>query len=325
MNFPPEIFSENGRIRLNRILEYLENYGFSDVYLELYQKWVQTDEFIILEKCDDENHKPVETIIAKCAKRGNDVYLYRVKKRIREFNKLLSAELDFSKSRNYKTNMLMVTLTNDQHDDIPTSWKKIGEAWNRYMTNLRKKYGKIEVIRTWESTQAGYPHIHALLLFKEQQFSTFQDKNGKWRILGKSEFENWEYGFVDVLAVKAIKAVYFYVLKYVVKCLKGGDDVIKGLPPQGETEGEGGLKTLAYCWLFRKRAFSISKGFQSALDDLIVSKHNSNLEVENGQVLLAPKKYFWRLVKYKDVFSTWLADELSESAYAKALNTQLTN
>jgi hypothetical protein len=201
------------------VLAYLRDVGFSDEYLEAYKTWVKTDEWIILEKCDEETHNPVEVVITKCAKRGNDVYMFRVKKRIKEFSKLLNTQLSCENVRNHKTNMVMITLTNNQKHSIPKSWKEIGKAWNRYITALRKKFGRIEVIRTWESTEAGYPHIHALLLFKQQQFSTFQDKNGKWRILRKAEFENWEYGFVDVLAVRAVVAVYYYVLKYVVKTL----------------------------------------------------------------------------------------------------------
>jgi hypothetical protein len=80
------------------------------------------------------------------------------------------------------------------------------------------------------------------------------------------------------------------------------------------------MKTLAYCWLFRKRAFSISRGFQTALDDLIELKHNSNQLIIAGQALLAPKPFFWRLVKFKNFFSTWLSDELNSSNYAKYLN-----
>jgi len=35
-------------------------------------------------------------------------------------------------------------------------------------------------------------------------------------------------------------------------------------------------KTLALCWLFNKRAFSVSGKFRQMLTDLIKTKHNSN-------------------------------------------------
>ena len=37
-----------------------------------------------------------------------------------------------------------------------------------------------------------------------------------------------------------------------------------------------GLKTLALCWLYLKRAFSVSGSFRKALTDLITDLHNSN-------------------------------------------------
>jgi hypothetical protein len=37
-----------------------------------------------------------------------------------------------------------------------------------------------------------------------------------------------------------------------------------------------GLKTLALCWVYRKRTFSVSGAFRKALTDLITDMHNSN-------------------------------------------------
>ena len=36
------------------------------------------------------------------------------------------------------------------------------------------------------------------------------------------------------------------------------------------------LRTLASCWTFKKRAFSVSGKFRQTLTDLIKTKHNSN-------------------------------------------------
>ena len=43
-----------------------------------------------------------------------------------------------------------------------------------------------------------------------------------------------------------------------------------------ETADSKGLKTLALCWVYRKRAFSVSGSFRKALTDLITDLHNSN-------------------------------------------------
>jgi hypothetical protein len=39
------------------------------------------------------------------------------------------------------------------------------------------------------------------------------------------------------------------------------------------------LKTLAMCWAYRKRAFSVSGKFRQMLSDLIKDMHNSNLQL----------------------------------------------
>lgn len=49
-----------------------------------------------------------------------------------------------------------------------------------------------------------------------------------------------------------------------------------------------GLKTLALCWVYRKRAFSVSGSFRKALNDLIRDLHNSNKHLV--QITLAGEK-----------------------------------
>jgi hypothetical protein len=57
-------------------------------------------------------------------------------------------------------------------------------------------------------------------------------------------------------------------LNYLKKYLLKGIDL--------ETADSKGLKTLALCWAYRKRAFSVSGSFRKALSDLITDMHNSN-------------------------------------------------
>ena len=42
------------------------------------------------------------------------------------------------------------------------------------------------------------------------------------------------------------------------------------------------LKTLVLCWLFCKRAFSVSGKFRKMLTDLIKTKHNSNHKTQQN-------------------------------------------
>ena len=304
---PQELFSSNGRIRLRNAQEYLEANGFDENMMNAYEAWVNLDEFICLEHCFEHNHKVIERIWVKCSKRGNSVYHARVQERISEMKMILNDDFDFSKQRNFRTKFLLITLTNNQRIDKGECWKtEISKAWNKYITSLRKKYGKISVIRTFESTQMGYPHVHALLYFHNREFMTF-NKDNKIRIMEKKTFEKWSMGFVDVVGVKNFKAVYYYCLKYVLKSSAGG-----GLSPTSPKElKEGGGPTLAYCWLFRKRAFAISGDFAVKLHDLIMTLRNSNFDIQDWTTLDG-KNTFWRLIKFQDFYNTWVQDEIDE-------------
>jgi hypothetical protein len=87
--------------------------------------------------------------------------------------------------------------------------------------------------------------------------------------------------------------------------------------------------TLALCWAFRKRAFSVSGQFRKALADLIVSMHNSNkylVQVSlSGEVLNEEKVYVLGFVPIdvvglaSDVWFSML-DNKQMSAVAKFLS-----
>jgi hypothetical protein len=115
----------------------------------------------------------------------------------------------------------------------------------------------------------GYPHVHSVLVFQDHAFQVWhQYKEGKtiWRIGPKEEFELWK-GFTDVQAVKSYHEALSYLEKYILKDLSQ----------------EGSLKqdlTLALCWIFRKRSFSVSKDLQKSINDLIGDLHNSNQEAQ---------------------------------------------
>jgi hypothetical protein len=56
-----------------------------------------------------------------------------------------------------------------------------------------------------------------------------------------------------------------------------------------------GLKTLALCWVYRKRAFSVSGSFRKALTDLITDLHNSNkplVQITLFGEIIPEEKYF---------------------------------
>ena len=95
--------------------------GFSEVDIEYlkdsYLEWRDNDEYIFLQKQTSNlrilGEVKTEFIAIKCSKRGNDVYWWRVNKRLKFLYKLKEKTL-FDPHANLKTtNVFFVTLTYD--------------------------------------------------------------------------------------------------------------------------------------------------------------------------------------------------------------------
>jgi hypothetical protein len=255
-------------------LNYARNYflGFSidqDVdFQELqafYREWRDFIEYIVLQKQTAnlrmKGEVDRETFAIKCAKRGNDVYWWRVGKRLRSFQGLKEHTI-FDPHSNFKlSNVLFVTLTYDiKKSTIREAWETIGEDFNTWIRNLRKKFGRISYLRCWEASRKGYPHIHVVMIFHDYEFNVTRI-NGKYRILEKEAFEKSYHSFVDVQAIREMKQGIRYVTKYLTKI---------------QNENQKQNLTLALCWLFRKRSYAISGDFNK----LIVTKTRSNILVQ---------------------------------------------
>ena len=260
-------------IRLNAVRDLLYSYviTFEDV-VEIFLTWREEIEYLLLQRTLIEPSVGGSTqwdsqfIAVKCSKRGNDVYRHRVSESLYSLEQGVPDLTFFNPNdrdlatKGVKTPLVLVTLTFDtKRFSQYKAWDMVGFFYNKWMTGIRRKYGKVSVIRTWESTENGYPHIHAILLFHEKKFTVFRWKS-KFRIREKIEFQkNW-HSFVDVCALHSLKKAVRYVIKYITKDLFS----------------EKGKLTMALLWVFRKRSFSISRDFQSMVSRLDSSMHNSN-------------------------------------------------
>jgi hypothetical protein len=169
------------------------------------------------------------------------------------------------------TNSLFVTLTdNPALSNVDDAWENIGHRWNRFLSAVKHRWGKIDFTRAWEATVAGRPHIHALIVFHASTFQTFIDSNGLIRIVDKREFESYWDSFIDIQAPWSVSTAFAYIAKEV---LKHTVDFTRG------------STTLALLWLHRKRGFSLSRGFQSAIKRLDKARRNSK-SVERALDLL---------------------------------------
>jgi hypothetical protein len=192
----------------------------------------------------------------QASKRGNEVYAQRLRKRLRLLYNIpeVHAFDHKDRSKNKTTSILLVTLTYRRDRSLQSAWSDCGRDDNRFMASMRKRFGEISVIRSFEAQRDGFPHIHLLLFFHEYEFEAFH-YGGKWRIHDKDDVESrWPWGFVDVQAISSLRSGISYVVKYLNKAHlsiveDGADSKL--------------VLTLAMLSIFRKRAFSISGSFKS--------------------------------------------------------------
>lgn len=224
------------------------------------------------------------------AKRGNKAYIKSLENRIEKFEAQLPAIQFFDTSNPHnrkprRTNVISCTLTYKQKNiSMYDAWNNVGGDVNRFVANVRKKYGdEVRIFRTYESHKSGYPHVNIILVFKDTGFSVFyqpykktdknQKREGAWRIVNKSAISScWEEfpgkpnigmrGHCDVVAVSSIEGVMdspedsdpnsFPLMHAVKYMLKDYRDV-----SYDEYHKKGYLQT-SIIWLMRKRAFSFS-------------------------------------------------------------------
>jgi hypothetical protein len=245
--------------------------------VERYVHWVSEDKYMILarsRRLHEESLKgfsfKTDYLAVKCAKRGNDVYRSRVYHRFKSLSKEAET-LEFFDPRCSglkRTRALFVTLTYDtRRCSFSEAWRNVGIELNRFMAYTRSKFGRVSCCRVFESFENGYPHVHCILLFEETSFSVFKDKKGQFRVHSKDIISAGWHSNVDVKALSSLAGGFSYLKKYL---LKNNDF---------ERADSKALKTLALCWAFRKRAFSVSGQFRRMLSDLISLLHNSNKRV----------------------------------------------
>ena len=267
--------------------EAVYSYSLSEIESK-YHQWALDDRYMILRKVQFKDFQvrdsrknqflsyrlPIntETIAVKCSKRGNDVYRHRVYSRFKGLA-LKAEQLNFFNPKDRgekKTKALWITLTYDpKRCSYKDAWKNIGKEFNQFRSYVCKKFGKVSSCRVFEAYENGHPHIHCILLFEETEFNVFRDRKGQFRVKEKEAIAQGWYSFVDVKAMYSLGKSFSYLKKYLLKSI----DV--------KTTDSKALKTLALCWLFCKRAFSVSGKFRQMLTDLIRTKHNSNHKTTN--------------------------------------------
>jgi len=276
----------SGKPRLSKAVSFFSPLiqGKIPLLYEAFQYWRDFTEYLVL-PAKNRRTGEVRAVAVLAAKRGNVVYSNRVEKRLGFLKRdenieffSLSDFKNFKKRSKVKTRLLWATLTYDSKlCDLHTAWLNVAAEFNRWITNLRQRYGRIWYVSFVQAfpgsgSAFGYPHFHVIMLFEDTEFKVharFEESEGKkeavFRIGEKYEFEDagrW-HSFVDVKAVKSVKALFYYTRKY---C-------------KNTIQGKGSEATINACisWLYRKRAFNVSGKFREMYHDLIRAMRNSKV------------------------------------------------
>lgn len=299
--------NDHGEVRVKNLQGRLDyNYdGDLAILKGLYLKWVHDHEYIVLKETIQEGEKyTTNWKVIKVPKRGNDVANRILQSRLSPLRKSF-LESDFSLDGQH-TCLLYLTLSYDiKRCARAESWKGIGKELNLFFSNLRKQHGKISWLRSWESFENGYCHVHMLVYFHETSFvhfehkSTYVDREGNtrekktYRINNSQRKElakHW-HSHVDIQAVTGngldrLDDVLSYVVKF-------KDEHVD--PSQWNVKE---LLTVVATWYFRLRQFGVSAGFFGDLTKGSCPIQTATLQTDlEGNVITSVTYEFLGMVK----------------------------
>jgi hypothetical protein len=317
------LLNEVGVPRLHRAREYFETHDDLGMLVDLYSFWRDSAEYILLRRFDERKDRFVAKAV-KCSKRGNDVYVARCRKRFNFLSNMdndvvFFSPSDFDVKTDVRTSLLWFTLTYDtKRCSRSEAWRNIGHEWNCFISAMRRRYGRISVMRSYEAFGNGYPHVHAILWFEETSFKVFpwiegletneqKESVSSGETLGSrdgldedtmlpplakqsstSERVRYTYRISDKADFESLW--HSWVDTTAISSMKKATNYVSKYQmkvSQGrETSGSqttldqhtSGARTMALMWLHRKRSFSVSGSFGALWHDLICSMHNSNHE-----------------------------------------------
>lgn len=287
-----QFINEFGEVRLRQVRGAGLDLNIAEDRAQLkagYARWVLDDNYVAVKKTTVRNElaqQPagppvkVEYQLCKARKRGNDVDARRTDRQMSALKDAISPycsqDQDGAGYRLRRTRTVYVTLTVDPllfDHDLTAAWDSIGMLWNRFLANLRRRCGtvtasvdrdklrsvqspaRISVVRSWESHESGWPHIHAILCFEDYAWGIIQDSKLRWRVKDKHVFEDaWPFGFLDVVALTpgTLERNIENVLWYVGKNLSGQDYRLVDSWPEKRR------LTQATLWYLGKRAYSVT-------------------------------------------------------------------
>lgn len=258
-----------------------------------YIGWVKESLYIVLKKQDVKIDlaSGTERIVGNsykfvlASKRGNWVYANKTLKRFGSVGDLLP-DIDYFNANdclNYQISrttraILFGGTYNPAALSLSEAWLRVGKDFNRFMSRIKARYGRVSHIRVWESQTNGYPHFHALIFFAEYVFENvrwIKSKHSNWRVVLKDKRflqRCWSGGHSDIRAVSNPQRAFYYLGKYFSKYV--------------ESDSKKAVLTRAMTWVYGKRAFSLTTKFYPDLNTKGVTQSIDNLQYDlSGEII----------------------------------------
>ena len=251
----------------------------------------------------------------KCAKRGNDIYVWRTSKKTQLLDiAFMNYEPQRIGRKYIASNIIWFVLT-FKKSDLRKDYQNARKHINYFMKKLRRinvgtrkkpsyPFSNAKIIeRTYEAQSDGYIHIN-LVVYLGENISIigkrYITEDGKIRYIIENEiirelFKScWIYGFADVAVLAKINDKQYFT-KYITKSIRYDENDNKH------------ILTLSLSWFFRKRSFYINY-------KLLAILFNLNLRLDNNMrsdaifylretIVLAsslgfnPKKWFYEKIE----------------------------
>lgn len=242
-----------------------------DYLVENFKKWYSIPTYLTFE--NDEG-----LFYGLASKRGNKIYQYFLNKKLeqdlsfmrcKKFNEIILRNKKGFRNKKV-SNCVFITLTCDPkkyNNSRSVAWLNFQHDYNIFITRLRKKYGKCWVMKSVESTEKGFPHIHLLIITqKEVDVFPYKNKEGfiEYRVEEKREIEKYWPSNIDMIIPNPSKMessdCVDFMKDYIFK------DMLKAYSYR-KNKRRREVLTLAIGWLFGGRCYSVSRWNRSS--DLI--------------------------------------------------------
>lgn len=242
-----------------------------DWLVDKYVEWATRKDYCVFKRVSDG-----KIVAVDASKRGNAVYRWRVLGRFKQLQNRIS---DLSKLCGEKRSQLLyVTLTYGGKYRGADTWSDVGKHWNQFMYEVRRAYGEVYAVRTFEAQKDGTPHIHAVLFFMSSSFAVFPHRSKRnsrmyYRIhgVGKRLKKFWRRGHSDWSGVLNLERLFNYIFKYLAKNLKLVKENSKGM---------------ALMWVHRKRSFSISRNLLRLAVNSITKTPEEEVDEKEAWILV---------------------------------------